>query len=44
MINIYSETFMLATRTDRPWLRDVPTVPHEKRLHFFNRRKTREQR
>ncbi len=41
MINIYAQTFMNATRTDCVRLRDVPSVPREKRLNWFSRRKTR---
>lgn len=41
MLDIYSKTFMTATRTGEVTVFDMPRVPSEKRLRFFARRKTR---
>jgi hypothetical protein len=41
MINVYAQTFMTATRSGCVRVRDVHPVPHEKRLNWFSRRKTR---
>jgi hypothetical protein len=41
MLDIYAQTFMIATRGRGVRVRDVPSVPHEKRLNWFSRRKTR---
>lgn len=41
MLDIYSQTFMVATRTGQVIVYDAPKAPHEKRIRFFQRRKTR---
>lgn len=41
MLDIYAQTFMTATRNRETRVFDAPTVPHEKRLKWFSRRKTR---
>lgn len=41
MINIYAQTFMTATRTGCVRLRDVPSVPGQKRHRWFARRPAR---
>lgn len=41
MISIYAQTFMTATRSGYIHIRDMPPVPHEKRLNWISRRKTR---
>jgi hypothetical protein len=41
MLNIYAQSFMTATRSGCIRMRDVPSVPHEKRHRWFARRKTR---
>ena len=41
MINIYAQTFMNATRTGCVRLKDVPSVPEQKRHRWFKRRPSR---
>jgi hypothetical protein len=41
MFDIYAQTFMTAARTNCVRVRDIPSVPHEKRLGWPKRRKTR---
>jgi|GEM_PF-5478321 hypothetical protein len=41
MINIYAQAFMHATRTGQIRVRDVPSIPQEKRHRWFTPRKTR---
>jgi len=41
MINVYAQSFMTATRADCVSVRDMPAKPHEKRLNWFSRSKTR---
>jgi hypothetical protein len=41
MLDIYSQTFMTATRTGQTQVYDMPSVQPHKRLRFFARRKTR---
>lgn len=41
MINIYAQTFMIATRTGEIRVQDVPSIEESKRHRWFTRRKTR---
>jgi len=41
MLDVYAKSFMIAARTGEVCVYDVPSVPHEKRLNWFSRRRTR---
>ena len=41
MMNIYAQTFMTASHRGCVEVQDVQPTPHEKRLNWFSRRKTR---
>ena len=41
MLDIYAQSFMIASRNGQVRVYDVPSVPHEKRLGWRGRRKQR---